>query len=280
MCRASCRGGDCARWARTCMPTQSLRQTFHLKWEFPGGKVQSGESPEAALIRELREELAIDAKVGAEIHRTKHKYAEMPSAIELIFFAATIESGEDRQSHIRSNCMGRAAEIAGNGFPRRGPRVHFQAGNGRHSTAACNEREAATPLRKSIGEFFCYSLRVRRALITCLVFICCRHLRHACRARSATDAAAKASAAGCPTNNSAPTGRSNTDSLRRRKIKRPQRLRHPPRRRTYCAWSFSIRRTEARTQARAVQAERRKKIWCSNSRKSSATLCASKALKW
>jgi len=67
---------------------------FPLKWEFPGGKVQSGESPEAALIRELREELAIDAKVGAEIYHTKHKYPEMPSAVELTFFAATIESGE------------------------------------------------------------------------------------------------------------------------------------------------------------------------------------------
>lgn len=67
---------------------------FPLKWEFPGGKVQSGESPEAALIRELREELSVDARVGVEIYRTKHKYAEMPSAIELIFFAATIESGE------------------------------------------------------------------------------------------------------------------------------------------------------------------------------------------
>ena len=67
---------------------------FPLKWEFPGGKVQSGESPEAALVRELREELAIDVSVGAEIHRTKHKYPEMPSAIELIFFAATIESGQ------------------------------------------------------------------------------------------------------------------------------------------------------------------------------------------
>ncbi|MGH9709224.1 MAG: (deoxy)nucleoside triphosphate pyrophosphohydrolase [Candidatus Acidiferrales bacterium] len=66
---------------------------FPLKWEFPGGKVQSGESPQAALLRELREELAIGASVGAEIYGTSHKYPEMPSAIELIFFIATIESG-------------------------------------------------------------------------------------------------------------------------------------------------------------------------------------------
>jgi len=67
---------------------------FPLKWEFPGGKVQSGESPDAALVRELREELSVDATVGEEIYRTRHKYPEMLSAVELIFFTATIESGE------------------------------------------------------------------------------------------------------------------------------------------------------------------------------------------
>ncbi|HEV2221981.1 MAG TPA: (deoxy)nucleoside triphosphate pyrophosphohydrolase [Candidatus Acidoferrales bacterium] len=76
----------------TCQRSRSGK--FPLKWEFPGGKVQSDESPEAALARELREELSVNASVGAEICRTRHKYPEMPSVVELIFFAATIDSGE------------------------------------------------------------------------------------------------------------------------------------------------------------------------------------------
>ena len=82
------------RDGRVLVCQRSRSGKFPLKWEFPGGKVQSDESPDAALVRELREELAIEASVGAEIHRTNHKYAEVSSAIELIFFAATIESGE------------------------------------------------------------------------------------------------------------------------------------------------------------------------------------------
>jgi 8-oxo-dGTP diphosphatase len=57
-----------------------------LKWEFPGGKVESGESPQEALVRELREELQIDAIIGAELAHYEHEYAS-GSGVHLLFFA-------------------------------------------------------------------------------------------------------------------------------------------------------------------------------------------------
>jgi 8-oxo-dGTP diphosphatase len=60
-------------------------------WEFPGGKVEPGESDAAALIRECREELEVELEVGARLWGTVHEYPDLIVALEL--YAAMIRSG-------------------------------------------------------------------------------------------------------------------------------------------------------------------------------------------
>jgi 8-oxo-dGTP diphosphatase len=63
-------------------------------WEFPGGKVEPGETNEAALARECQEELEVEVTVGARRWGTVHTYADLTVHLEL--YAATIVRGEPK----------------------------------------------------------------------------------------------------------------------------------------------------------------------------------------
>ena len=62
-----------------------------LLWEFVGGKVEPGETREAALIRECREELAVELSVGEVFMEVVHAYPDI--TVQLILFHASIAEG-------------------------------------------------------------------------------------------------------------------------------------------------------------------------------------------
>jgi 8-oxo-dGTP diphosphatase len=87
--------GIIERHERLLICQRMPEQSHPLKWEFPGGKVEPGETPDQALARELEEELGILGAAGREVMRYQFTYPGRDT-ITLIFFRVQEFGGEPR----------------------------------------------------------------------------------------------------------------------------------------------------------------------------------------
>lgn len=84
-------------------------------WEFPGGKLESEETFEHCLVRELREELGIEVRVGQEIEDLTHSYPE--KTVRLKFFRCELAAGTASALHAQALAWISAEELARYEFP-------------------------------------------------------------------------------------------------------------------------------------------------------------------
>jgi 8-oxo-dGTP diphosphatase len=78
-------------------------------WEFPGGKLEQGESPEEALVRECREECDIEVGVGEILEVTHHRYPEKD--VLLLFYRCELRSGEVRHLQVADHAWVAPADL-------------------------------------------------------------------------------------------------------------------------------------------------------------------------
>lgn len=95
---------------RILLTQRRADQPMGLYWEFPGGKVEPGEAPVAALERELREELGCDARVGRIDEVVFHAYADFD--LYMLVYACTL-AGAPRPVEVADLRWVPPAELAG-----------------------------------------------------------------------------------------------------------------------------------------------------------------------
>lgn len=95
---------------RILLSQRRADQSFPLAWEFPGGKVESGESPTAALTREIREELGCAIRVGEVVEVVYHAYPEFD--LVMLVYRARIVAGTPRSVEVEAAAWVPCRQIA------------------------------------------------------------------------------------------------------------------------------------------------------------------------
>ena len=100
---------------RYLITQRSPAASLPLLWEFPGGRVEPGETDEAALARELEEELDIAVRVGERVVHVQHAYASYD--IDFCVYRCEIRAGAVRNGRVHDHRWVRPDELDQYEFP-------------------------------------------------------------------------------------------------------------------------------------------------------------------
>jgi 8-oxo-dGTP diphosphatase len=97
------------REGRVLLTRRAEGQHLAGLWEFPGGKLEQGESPEEALARECREECGIEIAVSEILEVTHHRYPE--KEVLLLFYRCELRSGEVKHLQVADHAWVAPADL-------------------------------------------------------------------------------------------------------------------------------------------------------------------------